>query len=152
MRKTGGKSVIILYLFMWLHQAEQHLLSRWKWTTRWSNGTHVTTDPRSRHKLNPRPTRFLSGKTNECRWRPRPYQVDPWSRSREVARGILHSSPKSGKGPICLQPEKDQQFVPSVFHPPPEDKCFCIQGLAGAHLVLPAVWWTLCDQGLGQSP
>ena len=33
----------------------------------------------------------------ECRWRPRKDQVDPWSRGREAARGVLTSSPKHGK-------------------------------------------------------
>ena len=29
--------------------------------------THATIDLRSRHRINPRPTRFMSGKANECR-------------------------------------------------------------------------------------
>ena len=97
---------MISYLFMWLHEAEQHVLSSWKRTTRWSNAAHVTIDVRSRHRINPLPTRFLSGKADECRWRSRRYQVDPWSRSREVARGGLHSSPKPGKGSIFATGER----------------------------------------------
>ena len=61
---------------------------------------HVTIDLRSRHRINPQPTRFVSGKTNECRWRPQRYQVDPWSRRREVAHGVLRSSPKPKKRSI----------------------------------------------------
>ena len=55
---------------------------------------------RSRHRINPRPTRFVSGKAGECGWRRRRYQVDAWSRGREVARGVLRSSPKPEKGSI----------------------------------------------------
>ena len=55
---------------------------------------------RSRHRTNPRPTRFVSGKAKECRWRPRRYQVDPWSRGRVVARGVLRFSPQPEKMPI----------------------------------------------------
>ena len=44
--------------------------------------THATIGLRSRHRIKPRPTRFVSGKAGECRWRPRRYQVDPWSRGR----------------------------------------------------------------------
>ena len=40
---------------------------------------HATISLRSRHRSNPRPTRFVSGKAGECRWRPRRYQVDPVS-------------------------------------------------------------------------
>ena len=40
---------------------------------------------------------------------------------------------------LFLPPERDRQLVPSVFHPPPEDKCFRIRRLAGARHVLPAM-------------
>ena len=53
----------------------------------------MTIDLRSRHRINPRPARFLSGNANEFRCRPRRYQVDPWSRGRGVAPGVLRSSP-----------------------------------------------------------
>ena len=39
-----------------------------------------------RRMINPRPTRFVSGKAIECRGRPRRYDVDPSSGWREVAR------------------------------------------------------------------
>ena len=39
-----------------------------------------------RHMINPRPTRFVSGKAIEYRGRPRRYDVDPSSGWREVAR------------------------------------------------------------------
>ena len=63
-----------------------------------------TMDLRSPHRINPRPIRFVSGKANKCRWRLRMYQVDPWSRRREIARGVLRSPPK---------PEKKVYFLPS---------------------------------------
>ena len=55
---------------------------------------HATIDVRSRHRTNPRTTRFVVGKANENRRRPRSYHVDPLSRRREVAHGVLCSSPK----------------------------------------------------------
>ena len=55
---------------------------------------HATIDVRSRHRTNPRTTRFVVGKANENRRRPRSYHVDPLSRRREVAHGVLSSSPK----------------------------------------------------------
>ena len=52
---------------------------------------------RSRHRSNPWPTRFVLGKAGGSRRRPRRDQVNPWSRGREVARGVLCSSPKTEK-------------------------------------------------------
>ena len=96
MGKTGGS---VYYLFTRLHAAQlvfhaencQHANQK---------QAHATIDFRFRHIINPRPTRFVSGKVNESRRRPRRYQVDPSSRGREVARGVLRSSPKPGKGSI----------------------------------------------------
>ena len=42
----------------------------------------------------------MSGKPSESRIRPRRYQEDPWSRGREVARGVVRCSPKPEKMPI----------------------------------------------------
>ena len=42
----------------------------------------------------------MSGKAGECRGRPPRHEVDPWSRGREVARGVLRSFPKPEKRPI----------------------------------------------------
>ena len=93
------------------------VLSRWKWTTRWSKAAHVTIALRSRHRINPRPAHFLSGTANEYRWRPRRYQVDPWSRRREVARGVLHFFPKPGKRSIfCHRVERST--ICAVCFPP----------------------------------
>ena len=61
---------------------------------------HATIDLRSRHGINPRPTRFVPGKANECRWQPRRYQMDPWSMAREFSRGFLRFSPKPKKSSI----------------------------------------------------
>ena len=123
------------YLLMRLHAAEP-VLSRCKLSIRWSKTAHVTIDLRSRHRINPRATRFVLGKDNECRWRPRRYQVDPWSRRREVARGVLRSSPKPEKKKLPW--ERDREFLSSVFYTP-VDRCLCIRRLAGAHHVSPAV-------------
>ena len=87
----------LLYLFARLHAA-QFAFSRWKLLARWSQTDHATIHLRSRHRINPRPTCFVSGKAIDCRWRrPRIYQVGPWSEEREVARGGLRFSSKPYK-------------------------------------------------------
>ena len=101
--KNGENMCIIyiskMYFLLRLHAAEP-VLSCWKLSTRWSRTAHVTIDLRSRHRINPRPTPFVSGKANESRWWPRRYQVDPWSRRRDVARGVLRSFSRTWKN--CL--------------------------------------------------
>ena len=97
MGNTGTKCLFFQdYLFTLLYAAEL-ALSRWKLSTRWSKKAHAPLGFRSRHRINPRLTGFVSGKAGECRWQPRRYQVDPWCKGREVARGVLRSSPKPGK-------------------------------------------------------
>ena len=56
-----------------------------------------TTHLRSRYRINPRSTRFMSGKASDHRWRPPKIHVDPWSRGGEVARDVLRSLPKPDK-------------------------------------------------------
>ena len=56
-----------------------------------------TTHLRSRYRINPRSTRFVSGKASEYRWRPPKVHVGPWSRGREVARDVLRFLPKPEK-------------------------------------------------------
>ena len=135
------------YLFRLLYAAES-ALSRWKLSTRWSKTAPATIRLRSRHRINPRPTRFVSGKGGERRWRPRRYQVDPWSRGREVARGVLRSSPKPEKRSIFLPSERDRVFLSSAFYTA-APKCVCIRRLAGARHVSPAVLWTLTRGSVG---
>ena len=105
----------------------------------------ATIDLRSRHRTNSRPTNFVSGTANECRWRPWRCQVDPSSRGREVARGVLRSSPKTWKKLCFFTSEMDVQFL-SVFYTR-ASKCFCIRRLAGARHASPAVLWTLVTGG-----
>ena len=78
------------------------------------NSAHAAIDLSSRHKINPRSTRFVSGKASECGWRPRRYVADPWSTGREVARGVLRSSRKPEKK-VFLPSESDRDFL-SVFY------------------------------------
>ena len=61
----------------------------------------------------------------------------PRSRGREVACGVLHSSPKTEKG-LFLPSDRDRDFLSSVFYTPAA-KCFCIRRLAGARHLSPAV-------------
>ena len=56
---------------------------------------HAKMDVRSRHRTSPRSSRFVLGKASEYRRRSRSYHVHPLSRRREVAHGVLCSSPKS---------------------------------------------------------
>ena len=58
---------------------------------------HATMDVRSRHRTSPRLTRFVLGKASEYRRRSRSYHVDPLSRRREVAHGVLCSRPNLNK-------------------------------------------------------
>ena len=51
---------------------------------------HTTVDLRSRYTMNLRPTRFVSDKASECRWRPRRYRMDLWPRGRELASCALN--------------------------------------------------------------
>ena len=88
-----------------------------KLSTRRSKTAHATIGLRSRHRSNPRPTRFVSGKTGECRWRPRRCQVDPWSRGREVTRGVLYALlPNLKKGLFVAIGEGSRIFVACFLH------------------------------------
>ena len=111
---------------------------------------HATIGLRSRHKSNQRQTRFVSGKAGESRKRTRRYQVDPWSRGREVARGVLRSSPKPERRPIfchrrgieifCRLPftqQRPNMFASDVWPAP-----------ATYH----ASFCEHCDQRVGRSP
>ena len=91
--KTEKNACFLIKFFSRLHTAEL-VLSRWKLSTRWSKTAHANTDLRSRSSINPRPTRFVSSKAYGWKWRPRRCQGDPWSRKREIARGVLRSSPR----------------------------------------------------------
>ena len=42
--------------------------------------------------------------------------MDPWSRGREVARGVLRSSPKPEKWPIFCHPRGVETFVACFLH------------------------------------
>ena len=66
----------------WTHEDSQQAAAR------------ATIDVRSRHRTNPRSNRFTPGKASEYRWQPPRYNMDSWSRRREVAHGVLLSSPK----------------------------------------------------------
>ena len=107
-----GKNMFgFLGIFFMLLYAAELAFSRWSLSTRWSKTVHATIDLRSRHRSNPRRIRFVSGNVGECRWRPRRYQVDPWSRGREVASDVLRSSPKPEKRPIFAIGEGSRFFV-----------------------------------------
>ena len=97
-KRGGGKGFFFKDYLLTLLYAAELSLSRRKMSIRGSKTAHATIGLRSRHRINLRPTRFVSGKASECRWRPRRYHVDPWSRGREVTRGVLRSSPKPEKG------------------------------------------------------
>ena len=75
------------------------------------------------------------------RCRPRRYRVDPWYRRREVARGVLRSSPKPEKSSTFCH-RRDRHFLSPVFYTPAAN-FFCIRRLAGARYISPTVVWTL---------
>ena len=113
-----------------LHAAELLVLSRWKVSTRWSKTAHATIGLRSRHRIDPRPTRFVSGKASECRWRPRRDQVDPWPRGREVARGVLRSFPKPKKKSFFAIGERSKNVVACFLHSSAQ---MCLYQTPGRH-------------------
>ena len=85
------------------------------------------------------------GEPGSCR--ARPVNVDdgledmrwiPWSRGREVARGVLRSSPKPEKKTYFLPSERDRESLSPVFYTA-APKCVCIRRLAGARHVSPVV-------------
>ena len=92
----------------------------------------------------------MSGKAGECRWLLRRYQVDPWSRGREVARGVVRSSPKPEKKAYFLPSERDRDILSPVFYTA-APKYVCIRRLAGARHLSPFVLWTLWPEG-GSEP
>ena len=139
-RKEGKMFVFFLYcLFTRLHAAE-FVLSRWKLSTRWSITALATIGLRSRNRINLRPTRLVSGRASEYRWWRRRNQVNPSSRGRGIARGVLRSSPKPKKKKLavweglrffvaCVLQSSAQKFVsdawpaPATYHPPYCEHC-----------------------------
>ena len=113
----GEKMFVFIGLQVFVHAAvaAEVALLHWKLSRRWSKTVHATIGLRSRHRNNPRPTRFVSGKAFERRLWPRRYRVDPWSRLREVARGVLRSYPKPEKRPFFLPSERDREFFVACF-------------------------------------
>ena len=77
---------------------------------------HVTLDLRFRHKINLCSTRFVSGKSNGCSWQSQKYQVDPWSRGREVVGGGLRSSSKPTKNGTFFAIGEGLRRLSSVFY------------------------------------
>ena len=76
---------------------------------------HATMDVRSRHRTSPRSTRFVLGKASECRRRSRSCHVDPLSRRREVAHGVLCPSPKPEHFFFSLRREERSRFFVVCF-------------------------------------
>ena len=152
-RRYGRNGGGYLFLFMRLHAAEP-VLWRWKLSTRWSKTAHVTIDLRSWRRINPRPTGFVPGKAGECRWRHRGYQVDPWSRRREVARGVLRSSPKPEKRSIFYHRRGIENFC-RLFSTHPWTNAFVSDAWpapATYHRPCCRPCCQHCDQRVGRSP
>ena len=75
--------------------------------------------------------------------------MGPWSRGREVVRGVLRSSLKPEKG-LLLPSERDGDFLSPVFYTA-ASKCVCITRLVGARHLSPVVLWTMWPEG-GSEP
>ena len=84
----------------------------------------------------------MSGKSNKCRCQPRRFLVDPCSKERDVARGVVRYSPQPENRPTFLPLERDRDFLSSVFYTS-APKCICTGRLAGARHESPAVMSTL---------
>lgn len=145
--KNGGGSIyVFLVCFHGAARGATCFFSRYKMvTTLIRKSALATIDLRFRHTIHPRPTRFVSGKPKAWKWRQWRYQVVPWSRGREVASGVLRSSPKPekkcllfllfviGKGPTC--------FVAYFLHT--SSNIFFISRLVSARRITPAAVWIL---------
>ena len=122
MEKRGKNVCFFLYcLFTRLHAAE-FVLSRWKLSTRWSITALATIGLRSRNRINLRPTRLVSGRASEYRWWRRKYRVNPSSRGRGIARGVLRSSPKPENwdflSPVFYRAAPKSLYQTPGQHPP----------------------------------
>ena len=74
-----------------------------------------------------------------------------WNRGlggREVARGVLRSSPKPEKKAYFLPSERDRDFLPPVFYTA-APKCVCIRRMAGARHLSPVILSTLTRGWVG---
>ena len=99
-----------------------------------------TTHLRSRYRINPRSTRFVSGKASEYRWRPN----FMWIHGLGGERLLVMS--------YALYPmsEMDRDFLSSAFYTPAV-KCFFSDAWQA-----PAIYYRrsceLCDRRVGRSP
>ena len=75
---------------------------------------------RSRQKNQPPADSFLvvSGQANECVFRLNKYEVDLFPRGREVARGVLRSSPKLDKCCVFANVVRKIDILFIVFYTP----------------------------------
>ena len=88
-RGTCSKKYICIYIYIFVDAAARGGTWTFEIVNEMIRTPRVTIDRRSRHRIDARSTRFVSGKASECRWRPWRYQEDPWSRGGEVAHGVL---------------------------------------------------------------
>ena len=96
------------YLFTRLHAADL-VLSRWKWSTHWSKTAHATIDLRSRHRMNPRPTRF------SAHYRPNVFVPDTWPAPATYNRPCCEHGDQSGSEPLTGAPRSDFMTKPLVL-------------------------------------
>ena len=92
-----------------------------------------TTYLRSRYRIHPRLTRFVSCKASEYGWRPSKFHVHPWSRGREVCRDVLRSLPLPEKclffcHLLSIHQESNVFFsdawqAPAMYHRPSCELC-----------------------------
>ena len=108
-----------------------------------------TTHFRSRYRINPRSTLFVSGKASKYRWRLPKFHVDPWSRGERllVMSCALCPNPKNA---YFLPSEMDRDFLLSVFFTPAVKRFFPDAWQAPAIYYRPTC--DLCDARVSRSP
>ena len=107
--------------------------------------------PSIRHRTNPRPTRFVSGKASECWWRHRRYQVDPWSRGREVCPRRPTLLSQTWKKNIFFAIGEGSRFFVACFRHSRAQTCF--YQTPGRHPPrITGFFCEHCDQRVGRSP
>ena len=149
--KTARKNMFV-FLMLFVHAAERGGTCAFKLNivNTLIKTAHATIGLRSRHRINPRLTRFVSGKASGCRCRPRRHQVDPWSRGREVARDVQRSSPKPEKRSIFCRRRGIEIFC-RVFSTQQRPNVF-VSDAWPAPATYHGPWCGHCDQRVGRSP
>ena len=139
----NGKAIVLAKQKFAILDAVELVLSLCEKSTSWPKIAHATIGLGSRHRLNPQPTHVVSGNAivKEDDGLEDIPCIRPWSMGRDVARGVLRSSPEPEERPIFCHRRGIEIVLPVSWSAAP--KCVCVRRLAGAGQLSLAVWWIL---------